>query len=95
MNIVKMGHQWGTWNLWNLFPHNILGIFNYMILNKYSGLCLLETLATCVIELLNIKCLEKVPQVPHPNVLAAPILQCQPRVVRATPDLAMQNIRMT
>lgn len=54
-----MEHQWGTRNLWNLFPHNMLGIIKYLLLNKYSGLCCLDALEACLIELLNMKCMEK------------------------------------
>lgn len=59
MNVVKIEHQCGTWNLWNLFPHNILGICKYMLLNIYSELCYLDTLETWGVKLQNIKSMEK------------------------------------
>ena len=59
MNVVKIEHQCGTWNLWNLFPHNILGICKYMLLNIYSELCYLGTLETWGVRLHNIKSMGK------------------------------------
>jgi hypothetical protein len=56
---LKMEHRCGPWDLWNLFPHNTVGIAKYLLLNLYSRLCYLDTLDAYRNKSMNMKSVEK------------------------------------
>lgn len=52
-------HKWGTWNLWNLFPHNYLHILNILYYNSNLDLCRFYRFYICRNNQGLMKCLGK------------------------------------